>query len=52
MTYNRIMPNEVRAKISTALKGRKLSSVTKEKISIALKNAWAKVPQKEYDKLK
>ena len=45
MTYQRVMPQDVRAKISSSLTGRKLSDETKEKISVGVKNAWAKVPK-------
>ena len=46
MTYQRVMPQDVRDKISSSLTGRKLSDETKERISQGVKNAWAKVPQK------
>lgn len=41
------MPDEVKAKISSSMKGKRLSSVTKAKISAAVKAAWAKVPKEE-----
>ena len=45
MTYQRVMPQDVRAKISSSLTGRKLSDETKEKISVGVKKAWARVPK-------
>ena len=45
MTYQRVMPQDVRAKISSSLQGRKLSDETKEKISLGVKKAWSKVPK-------
>lgn len=44
MTYQRVMPQDVRDKISSSLTGRKLSDETKERISQGVKKAWAKVP--------
>lgn len=46
MTYQRVMPQDVRAKISSSLTGRKLSDETKERISQGVKKAWSKVPPK------
>ena len=45
MSYSRIMQQSVKDKISNSLRGRKLSDETKEKISLGVKKAWAKVPQ-------
>ena len=45
MTYQRVMPQDVRAKISSSLSGRKLSDETKERISQGVKKAWAKIPK-------
>ena len=46
MGLKRIMPQCTKDKISAKLCGRKMSDETKQKISIGMKNAWAKVPQK------
>lgn len=46
MSYQRVMPQDVRAKISASLTGRKMSEETKERISQGVKKAWAKVPPK------
>lgn len=46
MGLKRIMPQATKDKISTSLSGRKLSDETKQKISIGMKNAWAKVPKR------
>lgn len=45
MTYQRVMPQDVRDKISSSLTGRKMSDETKQKISLGVKKAWAKVPK-------
>lgn len=45
MTYLRKMPQVTKDKISSSLQGRKLSDETKQKISLGVKKAWAKVPQ-------
>lgn len=45
MTYQRVMPQDVRDKISSSLTGRKLSDATKERISQGVKKAWARVPK-------
>ena len=45
MTYQRVMPQDVRDKISSSLTGRKLSDETKERISQGVKKAWARVPK-------
>lgn len=45
MTYQRVMPQDVRDKISSSLQGRKLSDETRERISQGVKKAWAKVPK-------
>ena len=39
------MPQCTKDKISAKLCGRKMSDETKQKISIGMKNAWAKVPK-------
>lgn len=44
MTYLRQMPQAVKDKISQSLTGRKMSDETKQKISLGVKKAWAKVP--------
>lgn len=44
MTYLRQMPQVVKDKISNSLTGRKMSDETKQKISLGVKKAWAKVP--------
>lgn len=46
MTYLRQMPQVVKDKISNSLTGRKMSDETKQKISLGVKKAWAKVPKK------
>lgn len=46
MGLQRIMPQAVKDKIRNSMSGRKLSDETKQKISIGMKNAWAKVPKK------
>lgn len=46
MGLKRIMPQCTKDKISAKLCGRKMSDETKQKISIGMKNAWAKVPKK------
>lgn len=45
MGLQRIMPQAVKDKIRNSMSGRKLSDETKQKISIGMKNAWAKVPK-------
>lgn len=44
MGYTRTMPQYVKDKISRKLQGRKLSNLTRERISIGVKNAWDKIP--------
>ena len=39
------MPQITKDKISSSLTGRKLSDETKEKISVGVKKAWARVPK-------
>ena len=46
MGLQRTMPQAVKDKIRNSMSGRKLSDETKQKISIGMKNAWAKVPKK------
>lgn len=43
--YSRTMPQAQKDKISATLRGRKMSDETKQKISNAIKKAWASVPQ-------
>lgn len=45
MSYKRQMPQITKDKISSSLTGRKLSDETKEKISVGVKKAWARVPK-------
>ena len=45
MSYKRQMPQAVKDKIRNSMSGRKLSDETKQKISLSVKKAWAKVPQ-------
>ncbi len=45
MTYQRVMPQAVKDKISSSLTGRKMSDETKQKISLGVKKAWSKVPK-------
>ena len=42
---SRQMPQEQRAKISIALKGKKKSEITKQKISNSMKTYWSTIPQ-------
>lgn len=50
--YKRQMPQSTRDKISAKMQGRKLSDQTKQKISNAIKKAWATVPQKNNSNLR
>lgn len=45
MGYNRIMPQEVKQKISQSLTGRKLTPNHIQNISKGVKRAWERVPQ-------
>lgn len=42
----REMPQAVKDKISAAMKGRKLSDATKQRISDGQRRAWAQIPKK------
>lgn len=44
--YSRQMPQSTKDKISAKMRGRKLTDMTKQKISNGVKKAWASVPQK------
>lgn len=43
----REMPQATKDKISAKLKGRKLSDVTRKRISDGQKRAWAQIPKKQ-----